>query len=44
VAAVLAGGDTDKIASIKVDYEKVVQEPLRIGDLDLKVNKRIFGV
>jgi xylose isomerase len=44
VASVLNKGDTSKIASLKIDYDTVVQEPLRIGDLDLKVNKKIFGM
>jgi xylose isomerase len=44
IASVLSSGDTEKIASIKVDYDAVVREPLRIGDLDLKVDRRIFGM
>jgi len=44
IASVLSSGDTSKIASIKVDYDAVVQQPLRIGELDLQVNKRIFGM
>ncbi len=44
IASVLASGDTAKIASIMVGYEKIVHEPLRLGALDLQVNKKIFGM
>jgi xylose isomerase len=44
ITTLLASGDIAKIASARVDYDGIVREPLRLGALDLQVNKKIFGM
>ena len=44
VAATLASGDATKIGALKVDYDAVLKVPIRIGDLDHLVNRKIFGM
>lgn len=44
VEEVLRTGDPQGIANLKVDYKDLVGTPLSIGDLDLLVDRRIFGM
>jgi xylose isomerase len=44
IAGILAGGDTGKIASTRIDYDKVSQQPLRLGNLDLAADKKLLGL
>ena len=43
VAKTLASGDPGKIAGLKIDYSTVAKAPIRIGELDHLVNRKIFG-
>jgi hypothetical protein len=42
IASLLTSGETEEIASVRVDYEKLVRKPLRLGALDLQVKKRFL--
>jgi len=44
VARTLASGDSSKIAGLKIDYDAVARAPIRIGELDHLVNRKIFGM
>jgi xylose isomerase len=43
VAKTLASGDLATIAALKIDYDAVARAPIRIGELDHLVNRKIFG-
>jgi xylose isomerase len=42
--AILKGGDAQKIAKTKVNYDQLVEEALGIGELDMMANKRLLGL
>jgi len=44
VADILKTGDPKKIGEGKVDYRSVNEEALRIGELDMRVNKKLLGL
>jgi xylose isomerase len=44
VAKVLAAGDPARIAAVTVDYEAVAKAPIRIGEMDHLVNRRLLGL
>jgi hypothetical protein len=44
VAKILASGDPARIAGLAVDYEAVAKAPIRIGELDHLVNRRLLGM
>ena len=44
VAKILAAGDPAKIAALKIDYDATAKTPIRIGELDHLVNRKIFGM
>jgi len=37
-------GDLDKISGASVDYNSVNEEALKLGSLDMLVNKKIMGM
>jgi xylose isomerase len=44
VGRALSQGDPAKIAALKIDYEAVAGTPIRIGELDHLVNRRMLGM
>lgn len=44
IADILKNGDLDKISSAGVDYNSVNEEALKLGSLDMLVNKKIMGI
>jgi xylose isomerase len=44
IAALLSGGNTGKIGGTKINYDRVCTQPIEIGSLDMKVNKRLLGL
>ena len=44
IAEILKGGDLDKIGGATVDYNSVNEEALKLGSLDMLVNKKIMGM
>lgn len=43
-AEILITGDPKKISAEKVDYKSVNETALRIGELDMRVNKKLLGM
>lgn len=43
IVAVLRSGDPESILKTRVSYTEINEVPIRIGKLDLYVNKKIFG-
>jgi len=42
VADILKSGDSDRIAKASVDYDRVNEKPVRVGRLDMLVNKKLL--
>ncbi|HSV32189.1 MAG TPA: TIM barrel protein [Atribacteraceae bacterium] len=43
IADLLTGGNTENIASVTLDYQQLVQDRIRIGEMDLAANRRLLG-
>ena len=44
ITEILKGGDPEKISKAHVSYTEVNEKPIRIAQLDLYVNKKLFGM
>jgi len=44
IAEILKTGDPKKISSQKMDYKSMNETALRIGELDMRVNKKLLGL